>query len=60
MVYGGIGALVAGSDINHEEWRLVIASECAVYLRLNVAAILAHGKSEQRLATGTRREREDR
>lgn len=59
-MYGGIGALVAGSNINHEEWRLVITSECAVYLRLNVAAILAHGKSERRLAIETGPEREDR
>lgn len=59
-VYGGIGALVARSDINHKERRLVIASECAVDLRLNVAAILAHGHREQRLATETGRECEDR
>ena len=59
-MYGGIGALVARSDINHDEWRFVITSECAVDLRLNVAAILAHGKSEQRPATETGRERGDR
>ncbi len=59
-MYGGIGALVARSDINHKEWRLVIPSECAVDLRLNIAAILAHGHSEQRLAIETGRESEDR
>jgi hypothetical protein len=40
----GIGALVARSDIKHEEWWLVIPSECVVDLGLNVPAILGTGK----------------